>query len=275
MTTRETQEDRETVGRSRSRSAGDRRARGDAQAATVSELSRRSGVPVATIKYYIREGLIRSDQEGPGAEGAQTVVDQIQLIRGLVHVVGLSIRQVRQILALVRDPTLSPAALMTGATVALPLAGPRAADVDEAGLEGARAALAAVGFDDLPDAPYATQLLAAIALADECGIGMDAELLAAYAGAARACAAADFAHLPLDSPSRQTQAAVLGTVIYDPILLGLRRLAHRELASRLAPSHLGEGAREAGEEPREETREGTWEEPGEEPGDEGGARHAE
>ena len=97
----------------------------------ISELSARSGVPIPRIKYYIREGLIRSDQD-PGAEGAQAVVDQIQLIRGLVHVVGLSIRQVRQILALVRDPELSPAALMTGATVTLPLTGPRAADVDEA-----------------------------------------------------------------------------------------------------------------------------------------------
>ena len=58
---------------------------------------------------------IRSDQD-PGADDAQTV-DQLRLIRGLVHVVGLSIRQVRQILALVRDPSLSPAALMTGATV--------------------------------------------------------------------------------------------------------------------------------------------------------------
>ena len=249
MAMRETQEDVEAAGHPRGRGAGARRARGGArdaegaQAAPVSVLSRRSGVPVATIKYYIREGLIRSDQD-PGAEGAQAVVDQIQLIRGLVHVVGLSIRQVRQILALVRDPELSPAALMTGATVTLPLTGPRAADVDEAELEGARAALAAVGFDDLPDAPYATQLLAAIALADECGIGLDAELLAAYAGAARACAAADFAHLPLDSPSRQTQAAVLGTVIYEPVLLGLRRLAHRELAGRLPSSSPREGARE-------------------------------
>lgn len=249
MAMKETQKDGRPAGRSRGRGAGARRARGgardaeDAQAVPVSVLSRRSGVPVATIKYYIREGLIRSDQD-PGAEGAQAVVDQVQLIRGLVHVVGLSIRQVRQILALVRDPELSPAALMTGATVTLPLTGPRAADVDEAELEGARAALAAVGFDDLPDAPYATQLLAAIALADECGIGLDAELLAAYAGAARACAAADFAHLPLDSPSRQTQAAVLGTVIYEPVLLGLRRLAHRELAGRLPSSSPREGARE-------------------------------
>ena len=31
----------------------------DAQAVPVSVLSRRSGVPIATIKYYIREGLIR------------------------------------------------------------------------------------------------------------------------------------------------------------------------------------------------------------------------
>ena len=232
MATRETQKDRKAAGRSRGRGAGARRARcgardaEDAQAVPVSVLSRRSGVPIATIKYYIREGLIRSDQD-PGAEGAQAVVDQVQLIRGLVHVVGLSIRQVRQILALVRDPELSPAALMTGATVTLPLTGPRAADVDEAELEGARAALATVGFDDLPDAPYATQLLAAIALADECGIGLD-----------------DFAHLPLDSPSRQTQAAVLGTVIYEPVLLGLRRLAHRELAGRLPSSSPREEARE-------------------------------
>ena len=252
MAMKETQKDGRPAGRPRGRGAGARRARGgardaeDAQAVPVSVLSRRSGVPIATIKYYIREGLIRSDQD-PGAEGAQAVVDQIQLIRGLVHVVGLSIRQVRQILALVRDPELSPAALMTGATVTLPLTGPRAADVDEAELEGARAALAAVGFDDLPDAPYATQLLAAIALADECGIGLDAELLAAYAGAARACAAADFAHLPLDSPSRQTQAAVLGTVIYEPVLLGLRRLAHRELAGRLPSSSPREEAREEGQ----------------------------
>lgn len=214
-----------------------RRGRGTAppETASISALSRRSGVPVATIKYYIREGLIRSDQD-PGADDAQTV-DQLRLIRGLVHVVGLSIRQVRQILALVRDPSLSPAALMTGATVTLPLAGPRGtADADDAASANARETLAAVGFDDPPDAPYAAQLLAAIALADECGIGMDTELLAAYAGAARACAAADFAHLPLDSPSRQAQAAVLGTVIYEPVLLGLRRLAHRELAGRFPSS---------------------------------------
>ena len=77
----------------------------------LSVLSQRSGVSIATIKYYIREGLIRSNQD-PEADDAETV-DQLRLIRGLVHVVGLSILQVREILRLVRDPALSPAASMT------------------------------------------------------------------------------------------------------------------------------------------------------------------
>ena len=38
----------------------------------LSVLSQRSGVSIATIKYYIREGLIRSNQD-PEADDAETV----------------------------------------------------------------------------------------------------------------------------------------------------------------------------------------------------------
>ena len=199
---------------------------------SISVLSQRSGVSVATIKYYIREGLIRSTLD-PKADDVETV-NQLRLIRGLVHVVGLSIRQVRKILDLVRDPELSPAALMTSVTADLPLAGARVAD--DTDLAGARAALASVGFDELPDVPYVNQLLAAIALAEESGVGMDAEHLAVYTAAARECAKSDFDHMLFDSPSREVQTAVLGTLIYDSILIGLRRLAHRELVDQLTPS---------------------------------------
>ena len=199
---------------------------------SISVLSQRSGVSVATIKYYIREGLIRSTLD-PEADDVETV-NQLRLIRGLVHVVGLSIRQVGKILNLVRDPDLSPAALMTRATADLPLAGARVAD--DTDLAGARAALASVGFDELPDVPYVNQLLAAIALAEESGVGMDAEHLAVYAAAARECAKSDFNYMLFDSPSREVQTAVLGTLIYDSILIGVRRLAHRELVDQLEPS---------------------------------------
>ena len=198
---------------------------------SISVLSQRSGVSVATIKYYIREGLIRSTLD-PRADDVETV-NQLRLIRGLVHVVGLSIRQVRKILNLVRDPELSPATLMTSVTADLPLAGARVAD--DTDLAGARAALASVGFDELPDVPYINQLLAAIALAEENGVGMDAEHLAAYTAAARECAKSDFDHMLFDSPSREVQTAVLGTLIYDSILIGLRRLAHRELVDQPTP----------------------------------------
>ncbi|WP_128774337.1 MerR family transcriptional regulator [Actinomyces oricola] len=213
-----------------------RTARGRATA-SISALSQRSGIPIATIKYYVREGLIQPGQDR-GVDDEETV-DQLRLIRGLVHVVGLSIRQVREILKLIGDQAASPATLMVDATTALPLAGAQGADhaADDVDLADARASLAAVGFDELPDAPYVTQLLAAMALANECGVCVDPEHLAAYAHAARECATADFKHLPLDSPGRAAQAAVLGTAIYDPILIGLRRLAHRELVDRLPQSH--------------------------------------
>ncbi|MDO5092431.1 MAG: MerR family transcriptional regulator [Propionibacteriaceae bacterium] len=207
--------------------------------ASISALSRRSGLSVATIKYYIREGLIRSNQD-LGADEAE-IVDQLKLIRGLVHVVGLSIQQVREVLNLVRNPTADPATSMTSATMVLPLAGARVSDPisDSLDFKDAREALASVGFDELPDAPYVAQLLSAITLAGECGAGFDTEHLAAYSRAARECAEADFKHLPLDSPIRAAQVAVLGTAIYGPVLVGLRRLAHRELTNRL-PTAMNE-----------------------------------
>ncbi|MDO4899289.1 MAG: MerR family transcriptional regulator [Actinomyces sp.] len=201
----------------------------------LSVLSQRSGMPVATIKYYIREGLIQPGQD-LDTDGARTL-EQLRLIRGLVHIVGLSIRQVRQILKLIHRPDLNLADMMTDATVVLPLAGIRTGrEKETTDLTAARTALAESGFSDLPDAPYVDQLLEAMTLADECDVGMDAEHLAAYVKAARECAKADFLDLPLDTPSQAAQTAVLGTAIYAPILIGLRRLAHRELVQKLSPT---------------------------------------
>jgi len=201
----------------------------------LSALSQRSGVPVATIKYYIREELIQPAQDL--SPEATDTLEQLRLIRGLVHIVGLSIRQVRQILGLIHSRELNLADMMTNATRVVPLAGTRPGrEQHTTNLDPARAALADAGFDDLPDAPYVNQLLEAMALADECNIGIDAEHLAAYARAARECANADFRNLPLETPSQAAQAAVLGTAIYEPILTCLRRLAHHELVQQLSPT---------------------------------------
>lgn len=71
----------------------------------VSELSQRSGVSVASIKYYLREGLLTG--------GVQTATNQavyseqhirrLRLIRSLIDIGGLSISHVRATLAAVDD----------------------------------------------------------------------------------------------------------------------------------------------------------------------------
>ncbi|ORI18418.1 MerR family transcriptional regulator [Rhodococcus sp. 1168] len=75
----------------------------------VSELGRRSGVSVASIKYYLREGLLPA--------GVQTATNQavysdqhvrrLRLIRSLVDIGGLSISHVRATLAAVDDESTS------------------------------------------------------------------------------------------------------------------------------------------------------------------------
>ncbi|ORI15835.1 MerR family transcriptional regulator [Rhodococcus sp. 1163] len=75
----------------------------------VSELGRRSGVSVASIKYYLREGLLTA--------GVQTATNQavygdqhvrrLRLIRSLIDIGGLSISHVRATLAAVDDETTS------------------------------------------------------------------------------------------------------------------------------------------------------------------------
>ncbi|CCQ16781.1 Transcriptional regulator, MerR family [Rhodococcus sp. AW25M09] len=75
----------------------------------ISELSERSGVSIASIKYYLREGLL--------AGGLRTATNQavygeqhlrrLRLVRALIEVGGLSIAHVRAAIAAVDDDSTS------------------------------------------------------------------------------------------------------------------------------------------------------------------------
>ena len=72
----------------------------------ISELGATTGVPVATLKYYLREGLLHAG-EARGATQADydaTHVRRVRLVRALTGTVGLSLQQARTILQLVDDP---------------------------------------------------------------------------------------------------------------------------------------------------------------------------
>jgi DNA-binding transcriptional MerR regulator len=67
----------------------------------MAELSAESGVPVATIKYYLREGLLPpGERTSPNqARYDRQHVRRLKLVRALLDVGGLSIAGVREVLA--------------------------------------------------------------------------------------------------------------------------------------------------------------------------------
>jgi len=66
----------------------------------MTELSRESGVPVPTIKYYMREGLVPpGERTSPNqAQYEQSHVRRLKLVRALIDVGGLSVAAARDVL---------------------------------------------------------------------------------------------------------------------------------------------------------------------------------
>lgn len=216
----------------------------------LAELSRRSRISAATIKYYLREGMLQPGTKVRArlSEYDESHLRRLDLIDALIHIVGLSISQVKTILAAVDDPDMSLGDVLTRATVALPSYGNRARrysedekkarkDEDEEGeaareerLEEIRKDLKAIGFDDLPDLPYVHQLEDAIDAARNAGIPWGRDELARFADLARQIAKVDFSLVPWPNQRDAITVSVLGMVMTEPILVGLRRLSHQQLS---------------------------------------------
>ncbi|MBP2049813.1 DNA-binding transcriptional MerR regulator [Streptomyces griseochromogenes] len=89
----------------------------------LSELSERAGVSLATIKYYLREGLLP-----PGERVSATQADygsghlrRLLLVRALIQVGRVPVAGAREVLATVDDDTRSPNERQATAVRALPL----------------------------------------------------------------------------------------------------------------------------------------------------------
>jgi DNA-binding transcriptional MerR regulator len=194
----------------------------------ISELSTRTGVPVATLKFYLREGLLM-----PGTALSATRSDygdehvrRVGVARALTEVVGLSVQQAREVFALFGSPRSELFEALGRAMAHLPPAGAPTAD----DYPRARAVLTRLGW--LYDPRYAAvpQLERALAAAETAGLGLTNARLDVYAPAIRAIAEYDVAQVP-DDPDRALEYSVLGTALYEPVLIALRRLAHQDVAS--------------------------------------------
>ena len=199
----------------------------------MAELSRRSGVPVATIKYYQREGLLPTGvvTAPTRARYDEGHVRRLRLIRALVEIGEMPIAAVKKVLGRVDDPSVSLHDMFGTVQYALGPAGPAAsaealAEVSEL--------IDSLGWRITPQAP-ARELLAATlsalrAAGAPAGVG-----LREYALALRDLAGREVASVgPLAAGSRTAaaEAAVAGMVLRERMLIALRRLAQEDASAR-------------------------------------------
>lgn len=201
----------------------------------VSELVVVSGVPLATVKYYLREGLLMPGvaSSATQAEYGEQHVRRLALVKALAGV-GLPLGKIRTIIGLVDDPADTVFETIGRALAALP---PYPAEVgDRPGdYPRARAVLERLGQVYEPAYPVVAQLERALAAAEDVGIPMTDERLDGYARHIRGIAEIDLDLMPTDSAESAIEYAVLGTAIYEPVLAALRRLAHQDIgAARFA-----------------------------------------
>ncbi|MFF9336223.1 MerR family transcriptional regulator [Streptomyces albogriseolus] len=207
----------------------------------ISELSRHSGVSIPTIKYYLRDGLLPAGRPTAAnqAEYDEDHVRRLRLIRSLIGVRGLSVSATKDVLAAV-DEQQGDMHLLLGLVLgALPVersgrpprrdgaaepAGAGAAAGDAAG--DVAALTAEMGWKTSPNPPAAQVVAETLETMRALGVDYDWRSLVPYAELADRAARLDLDQLPdAGDPLQQAERAVLLTVLLEPALLALRRLA--------------------------------------------------
>lgn len=198
----------------------------------IAELSRRSGVPVGTVKYYLREGLLPAGEptSATQAQYGEDHVSRLALIRALVGTGGLSIATTREVLAAVDDPELSAHDMIGAAHSALPLMG----EDERPDLSVALGHLRRWGWQVHEDSPPVSGLAQALVALQAAGFDTPDTMLDRYARAAHEIGEQDVADVPTGAPVDAVRYVVIGTLLMEPVLLALRRLAQEDVSTRRA-----------------------------------------
>ncbi|WP_327281838.1 MULTISPECIES: MerR family transcriptional regulator [unclassified Streptomyces] len=207
----------------------------------LAELSERSGVSTATVKYYLREGLLP-----PGRRVSATTADyddghlrRLRLIRALLQVGGIPVATAREVLRHVDDDSLGRTIRLGAALWALPQ-GPDPDDSDEA------VATARLEVDRLLDilgwttarelgalSPVHRSLVVAVASLIRLGYPWHAELMAPYAELMHQAAVRDLDFVETHpSEAEKVETAVAAAVLFHPVMKALHRLAQEEESAR-------------------------------------------
>ncbi|MET9375561.1 MerR family transcriptional regulator [Streptomyces sp. NPDC002992] len=219
-------------------------------------MSDRGGVSVATVKYYLREGLlapgtpVTARQSDYGEEHLR----RLRLVRALLTVGGMTIQQARDVLAVADDPAfgrherLGVAQYMLGPRITPPEESDPARRLWDEVFAELRGLLSELGWQVYDEAPALAALTRAVVTLRELGYRSGVDHIRRYALAMHPIAAEEYAVME-EYPvlEEAIEATVAYTMLYEPILLALRRLAHEDVSARL---HAAGPPREREPEPK-------------------------
>ena len=193
----------------------------------MSELSERSGTTVATLKYYLREGLLPAGVSlgATRADYSEAHLERVRLVRALIDA-GVSVAQSKRVVETLDSPPTSRHDLLGMAQYALPASHPDVTVSAEV-----TSLVAALGWHVTPESPALRSLTGAIAAARSAGVPLETESLTGYARATEGIAAVDVAAVPRHDLAAALHRVVAGTVLVDPVLAALRRLAQEHVSS--------------------------------------------
>ncbi len=205
----------------------------------VSELSRRAGVPLPTIKFYIREGLLPAGESTVRnrAEYGALHLERLALIRALKDDAGLTIAAIARALRAADSATheFATAAVDAIERAAGPALDERSAEFRQS-LEFLVEVLGARGWRVEARDRSVREAARAVALARRSFPGEYPEYVTAYLAWLELLARSEIPDHWVTGYAREAalRHALLGTVLVEPVLLALRRVAHVARARALA-----------------------------------------
>ncbi|WP_405177499.1 MerR family transcriptional regulator [Nocardia sp. NBC_01377] len=168
----------------------------------ITELARVTGLSVAAIKYYVREGLIEAPVRVSAnrSDYQDSHVSRVRLIRALIELGGLSLADARTVIGAVEDPGRTTHSVLGVAQRA----------VSDSSIDSILTAADGLGHSSLRS------------------------LVDVYRDAANELAVVELDWVAQADGDRDTQAekAVVGTILGDALLTAVRREAQRAESAR-------------------------------------------
>ncbi|MFE0640960.1 MerR family transcriptional regulator [Streptomyces sp. NPDC058877] len=196
----------------------------------LSELHRRSGVSTASIKYYLREGLLPPGRTTAAnqAQYDESHLHRLKLIRALIGVRGLSVSDAKQVLALLSSDEARSPDRLGGVLRLLP-----GTDLAPNGHEDPRtdasetnALMEKLGWRVPEGHPARRTISRSLHALRSLGLEVDWTMLLPYARIAEQTATLDLDRArPSTDPGERAEHVVLLALLLEPALLALRRLA--------------------------------------------------